>query len=199
MIEILINLDTTLLLYLNSLHTPFFDKLMWFLSMSKVWIPLYLVIFAFIFRRFELRKASFALLLLLLAVSLADLTSVKLFKEVFERLRPSQNPQIANLLHLHQFEDGEFYKGGLYGFVSSHAANTFGLACFTSLIFNIKAYTFFIFIWAFLVSYSRIYLGVHYPFDILGGALVGTVIALLFYFLFNFVLKKWPDLKLTLP
>jgi len=197
--EILINWDTNWLLFFNGLHTPFLDSIMWFFSQSKVWIPLYLAIFAFIFRKLNLREASFALLRLLLVVGLADLISVKLFKEVFQRLRPSHNPEISGLLHLHKYNDGQFYTGGLYGFVSSHAANTFALASFTSLIFRIKPYSILIITWAVIVSYSRIYLGVHYPFDILGGAILGTIIALLFYYLFNFVLKKWPDLKLTPP
>ena len=106
------------------------------------------------------------------------------------RFRPSHNPQIADLLHLHVHDDGELYRGGKFGFVSSHAANTFAVAMFSSLIFRFKSYVLFIFFWAAIVSYSRIYLGVHYPLDILGGALLGGIISLISYFILTKVSIK---------
>ena len=135
MLEFLINWDTELLLYLNSLHNTFFDEFMWIVTGTKIWIPLYLLIIFALFQKFKRREAFLILVFFISAVALADLISVKLFKEVFERFRPSQNPAISDFLHLHIFEDGGLYKGGKYGFVSSHAANTFAVASFSSLIF----------------------------------------------------------------
>ena len=197
MLELLISWDTELLVYLNSFHNSFFDGFMWLITGTKIWIPLYLVIIFFTFKKFEWKEATLIFLFMIVAVALADLSSVKLFKEVFMRFRPSHNPEIANFLHLHAYEDGSFYRGGNYGFVSSHAANTFAVAMFSSFVFRIKNYIFFIFFWAAIVSYSRIYLGVHYPFDILGGALLGSFVSLFFYKILTLTQKKWPDLKLT--
>ena len=108
--------------------------------------------------------------------SLADQISVKVFKEGFERLRPSHNPEIKDLIHT-----VKGYRGGQFGFVSSHAANTFAMAFFTSKLFRNRYYSWFIFIWAAVVSYSRIYLGVHYPLDIIGGALLGMLLGYLVF------------------
>lgn len=197
MLELLLNWDTELLIFLNSLHNTFFDRFMWIITGTKIWIPLYLIILIAIFWKFKIKEALLIIVFFITAVALADLISVKLFKEVFMRFRPSHNPQIADFLHLHVHDDGGLYRGGKFGFVSSHAANTFAVAMFSSLVFRLKKYTFFIFLWAITVSYSRIYLGVHYPFDILGGALLGVFISLILYFILIQAQKKWPDLKHT--
>jgi undecaprenyl-diphosphatase len=105
-----------------------------------------------------------------LVVTLADQTSVHLFKNVFERLRPCHNPEIRELIHL---AASKCY--GKFGFVSSHAANSFGVAVFLALAFKTRWFSWFILAWALLVSYSRIYLGVHYPADIIVGGLLGAV------------------------
>lgn len=197
MLEFLLNWDTDFLVFLNSLHNAFFDGFMWAITGTKIWIPLYLLILFFIFKKFELKEAFLIVLFFIAAVALADLTSVRLFKEVFMRFRPSHNPLISDFLHLHVYDDGSLYRGGKFGFVSSHAANTFAVAMFSSLIFRIKNYIFFIFFWASIVSYSRIYLGVHYPLDILGGALLGIFISYIFYFFLTKAQNKWLDLKHT--
>jgi undecaprenyl-diphosphatase len=126
---------------------------------------------------------------IVLAITLADQISVKCFKFVFERLRPSHNPEIKNQVNI---LNG--YRGGQFGFVSSHAANTFALAAFTTRLFRNRYFAWFIFIWAAVVSYSRIYLGVHYPLDILGGAILGMILGYLVFYLYklagNRFLKK---------
>ena len=173
--EQLIALDTRLFLFLNGLHSSFGDAVMWYISETKTWIPLYAVIIFFIFKEYK-KRGFLPLIFIILVILLADKISVYGFKFVFERFRPTHNPEIADLVHI--VKD---YRGGKYGFVSSHAANTFGLASFTSLLFANKKYTWFIYIWAAVVSYSRIYLGVHYPGDILGGAMLGWLIGYLVF------------------
>lgn len=184
MIETLDALDRSLFLWFNALHHPWADSLMWVVSGTKTWIPLYLVVLFFIIRQ----QRWYGLLTLVFAVLVivaADQASVKLFKDVFERLRPTHQPAIADLVHT-----VNNYRGGRYGFVSSHAANTFGFATFTLLFFRLRHYTLAILLWASLVSYSRIYLGVHYPGDILGGALLGAVLGWLMYTLNGLAHKK---------
>ncbi len=171
MIGYLHKIDVQLFLFLNSFNSPFFDKIMVFISGRIEWLPLYLFLVFWIFYRFR-RKGLLFLALTLMVFALTDFTSVHLFKNVFERLRPCRNPELEGLVHL---VNGKC--GGMYGFISSHAANTFGLAVFMSLIFRQKWLVISIMIWATVVSYSRIYLGVHYPFDVIGGAIWGSLIA----------------------
>ena len=119
----------------------------------------------------------------ILTFALADSLSVVLFKDVFERLRPCHNPEFDGIIHLLE------YKGGYFGFVSSHAANVFALATFTLLYLKKRLYTILIIVWATLVSYSRIYVGKHYPGDVICGALFGILIALIIFYIFQKVVK----------
>ncbi|PKP22047.1 MAG: phosphatase PAP2 family protein [Bacteroidetes bacterium HGW-Bacteroidetes-21] len=183
--ETLIQLDKSLFLFLNSLHSSYGDTLMWIITSTYTWIPLYALIVFFIVRKYKI-QAIWIILFAILSVAASDLISVHLFKEVFCRLRPSHNPEFFGQIHI--VND---YKGGTFGFVSSHAANSFAIAVFTLLIIKRKWYTFSIILWALIVCYSRIYLGVHYPADIIGGAVIGILNAYLFYKLLNkFFLKK---------
>lgn len=170
MLDRLIALDTNLFLWLNSFHSPVWDKIMWVISGKIEWLPLYLAILGYIIYKFRWRSIVI-ILLLILTITLADQLAVKAFKEVFQRLRPSHNPAIANVVHI--VND---YRGGSFGFVSNHAANSFALASFMACFFRRNWFSLSIIAWASLVSYSRIYLGVHYPGDILGGALLGSII-----------------------
>ncbi|HIE16051.1 MAG TPA: phosphatase PAP2 family protein [Bacteroidales bacterium] len=144
-------------------------------SNKYVWIPLYLFFVFLIIRKYK-TQSWIILLATILLLAFSDLTSVHLFKNVFMRYRPSHNLELQGLVHL---IDG--YKGGLYGFVSSHAANSFGFATFMALLFKNRWGGILLLLWAVLVSYSRIYIGVHYPADIVGGALLGILGATLFY------------------
>ncbi len=184
MLEKLIALDTALFLFLNGLHNPFMDKIMWWTSETITWIPLYAVVLFFVFKKLKW-KGLLTLLFMVLIVVLADQGSVKLFKNVFQRLRPCHNQQIADFVHL-----VKNHCGGQFGFVSSHAANTFAFATFSAFFFRNKKFSYFILFWAAFVSYSRIYLGVHFPGDILGGALLGSIIGFGIFKLYEFVYAK---------
>ncbi|MFO8087901.1 MAG: phosphatase PAP2 family protein [Bacteroidales bacterium] len=180
--ETLIQFDKEIFVALNQFHSPFFDQLMWWISDKYIWIPLYAFLVYLIFR--HKKKEGFIILVLIaLVVTLSDQTSVKIFKEGFERLRPCHNPELDSLIHLVNNKCG-----GQYGFVSSHAANTFSVAVFLSLLLSkhIRRIAYPLLFWAMLVSYSRIYLGVHYPADIIGGAILGTFWGLTIYFGYSF-------------
>jgi undecaprenyl-diphosphatase len=170
MLEKLNSIDTQIFLWLNSFHSPLGDKIMWFISGKTEWIPLYFFLIVFLIYRFR-KQSMLILAFAILAVILADQLAVHAFKEVFERLRPSHEPDIQQQVHIINN-----YRGGLYGFVSNHAANTFALVTFLGFILRGKYIVYFLFFWASLVSYSRIYLGVHYPGDILCGAMLGILI-----------------------
>lgn len=179
MIAFLESLDRSLLLFINGWNSPLFDHIMWFISGKTSWIPLYLALLFFIVRK-ERKYWWLAFIALGLAITLADQISVKGFKEVFERYRPSHNLELKGLLH-----HVKGYHGGMYGFVSSHAANSFAIAVFLALFFKNRKASIALIAWATIVSYSRVYLGVHYPADIVCGAILGATMAFLSYSIYQ--------------
>ncbi|WP_375416098.1 phosphatase PAP2 family protein [uncultured Hymenobacter sp.] len=173
-IAYLIDLDRRLLLWANEYHTPALDALMSFASNRLSWLPAYAALLLWLGWYFR-RRAWRLLPLLLLAVGLADVITSRLFKPYFGRLRPCHEPSLQGLLHL------PAGCGGQFGFLSSHAANSVALAVFLALGLPGGGRRFFwfralLFGWAALLSYSRLYLGAHYPSDVLGGALVGALL-----------------------
>jgi len=180
--ETLLSWDTGLFLKLNGLHSAWWDTAMLFFTRKESWLPLYLVLLILIIRNFR-GKSWLILVFLLLGLVVSD-QSCNLFKELVERLRPGYDPAIKNLTHI------VLRKGGEFGFPSSHAANSFFVMVFTGYLFRNRLSLAILLIWALLVSYSRIYVGAHFPLDILGGWTVGILAGWSFYRLMNWVEMK---------
>lgn len=194
MLEKLIHIDTQILLAINGWHTPWADTLMWIISAKETWIPLYLLLVGLLVWRYRkpamtsmkwLQKVPACVVIIVvigLAVGAADFVASGILKDWVARPRPSRVPELEGVLHL---VNG--YKSGRYGFVSSHAANTMACGLLFSLIWRNKIATVGLMLWVAANCYSRMYLGVHYPLDIFGGLMVGTLVALTAYVL----LWKW--------
>jgi undecaprenyl-diphosphatase len=184
MLEFLQKIDEWLLLIINGSNSLFFDNLMYWISGTKSWLPLYLV-FLLLIIWYKRKKSLIIIPLIILLITLADQSSVHLFKEVFERLRPCHNPELQEYIHL-----VKGHCGGKYGFISSHAANTFALAVFLKSIYRIRWLSVLLLSWATIVSYSRIYIGVHYPFDVIAGAVWGALLGYGIYRLYLLLESK---------
>ena len=189
--DYLIHIDQQWLLAINGWHSEWADILMWYISKSTTWLPLYALLVGLIVYRFgilspslcrEGRRGSSLLRVLIIlagfavAVGMSDFISSGIIKPWVCRLRPTHEPEIAGLIHL---VNG--YTGGLYGFVSSHAANTMACALLFALLYRNKYATVGLMLWVALNCYSRMYLGVHYPADIIGGLAIGALMATLTY------------------
>lgn len=184
------NLDHELFLFLNGLHVDWLDPVMTFISSEMGWIPFYAILLYLVFRKSGWRGLLFVVIGVVILITCSDQLSSHVFKPVFQRLRPCHDPLIQDLVHL---PNG--HCGGQYGFISSHACNTFALASFIALIMNkfYKKIGLLMFIWAALVSYSRIYMGVHFPGDVLCGAAVGMILGFGIGHLLLIVMKKIQD------
>lgn len=180
------DIDARLLLIVNGAHSPFFDSVMWCISGRWIWVPFYAVLAYLLFRRMSWKRASICLVTIGLIILAADQTCATLIRSEIGRLRPANlNNPLSSFVHV---VNG--YRGGRYGFPSCHAANTFALAVFMSLVIRHKWFTVMMFSWAFVVSYSRMYLGVHYFGDLFCGATIGSLFAVLFYYLQNYLFKR---------
>lgn len=180
------DIDARLLLIMNGAHSPFFDSVMWCISGRWIWVPFYAVLAYLLFRRMSWKRASICLVTIGLIILAADQTCATLIRPEIGRLRPANlNNPLSSFVHV---VNG--YRGGRYGFPSCHAANTFALAVFMSLVIRHKWFTVMMFSWAFVVSYSRMYLGVHYFGDLFCGATIGSLFAVLFYYLQNYLFKR---------
>ncbi len=183
MIEFLEEIDRSIVVAINGWNSPFMDEVMWWISARITWIPLYLLLLFIAYKSLSRNQLFLFLGLIGLTIALTDLTSVHLFKNVFLRYRPSHNLLLTDHLHYYLIKPGEYYKGGEYGFVSSHAANFFAIITFVSLVLKAR-YPKLVYPLLFigiLIAYSRIYLGVHYLSDVFVGGLVGSAIAFLVY------------------
>lgn len=190
MLEQLVHIDTEILLAINGWHAPWVDTLMWIISAKTTWIPLYLLLIGLLVWRYRqpaptpikwLQKVPVCVVMIVviaLAVGAADFIASGILKDWVARPRPTRVPELEGMLHL---VNG--YKSGQYGFVSSHAANTMAVALLFSLIWRNKIATVGLMLWVAANCYSRMYLGVHYPTDILGGLIVGSLVAVGGYWL----------------
>jgi undecaprenyl-diphosphatase len=188
MLEQLLHIDTEILLAINGWHAPWADTLMWIISAKATWIPLYLLLIGLLVWRYRkpamtsvkwLQRVPACVVMIVvigLAVGAADFIASGIVKDLVALPRPTRVPELECVLHL-----GNGYRSGRYGFVSSHAANTMAVALLFSLIWRNKIATVGLMLWVAANCYSRMYLGVHYPTDILGGLMVGALVAALVY------------------
>lgn len=188
MLEQLIHIDTEILLAINGWHAPWADRMMWIISAKATWIPLYALLIGLLVWRYRkpaprsmkwLQKVPVCVVLIVViaaAIGLADFIASGILKEWVARPRPTRVPELEGVLHL---VNG--YRSGRFGFVSSHAANTMACALLFSLIWRNKIATIGLMLWVAMNCYSRMYLGVHYPTDILGGLIVGSLVAVAAY------------------
>jgi len=174
-LEQLIEWDKAVFLFLNNTHTPFWDHFMWIYTGRLTWVPLILSLLFVLFRK-NWKEALLVVVALALTITLCDQFASSLCKPYFARFRPAQDPEFSPFV---QIVNG--YRGGRYGFISSHAANSFGAVVLLALIFRNRLFTISAVVWAIVNCYSRIYLGVHYPGDILAGTVAGIVIAVIVY------------------
>lgn len=171
MLETLKTFDESLFLFLNDYHTTFLDNLMWLFSDKLFWVPLYVWFLWLFYRKFPTQYWTVLIAIILMIVFSDQLCN--LFKENVMRFRPSHEPHLQSIIHT---VNG--YKGGMYGFYSGHASNAFAVAFFiiTAMARERKYIIPVALIYATLTAYSRVYLGVHYPGDILTGAITGTLL-----------------------
>jgi len=181
MIEEILKLDSQLFLFLNNLGSPTFDNFWIYLSYKESNILFYLALLIFYFfsesKKIKLSEVFYSLLFIAIMIAIADQTA-NLFKDSFQRLRPCCNESLISFVRLVNESCG-----GKYGFFSAHASNSFSLAVFFGLLFKNK-FRFIIYMtlfYAFLISFSRIYLGVHFPLDIFFGGVYGIITGLVIF------------------
>lgn len=175
MLNWLQEVDTSLFLWLNGLHHPTMDIVMEWITYKQHWYPFYAILLAWLIWK-EKMQAVWPIVVIILSIIAADQICSSVLKPLVARPRPCYEPTVQAFVHL----TGGC--GGTYGFASSHAANSFALIVVLYFFFQkTNKIVKYLFIWAIIVSYSRIYVGVHYPLDVLAGAGIGTLVASLIY------------------
>ena len=184
--ETLSTIDSDLFLFLNGLHTDWLDEVMIAITQMWVWVPLYLLLIYWTVKQYG-KRCWWIFLAVGIVVFCSDQLSAHVCKPLFQRLRPCYNADLQDLIYL-----PKGLAGGKYGFVSSHAANTFAVAAFLTptLCKNRNWMGFVLYLWAFISSYSRIYLGFHYPGDIFCGAILGILVGLILWKVFQIAIVK---------
>ena len=184
MIEKILSLDTELLIYLNNLGSTQYDGLWLIITNQLNWLPLFLLLLYVIFKKLGTKQTLYLLLFVALLITFTD-QATNLVKNGFQRLRPCADPKVNSLIRVVQFR-------GSFSFFSGHAANSMAVATF--IYFNLKRYSkyfYMLFLWPLIFAYSRIYLGLHYPVDILSGYLFGVFSGFMFYKLHQAAQRKY--------
>ncbi len=179
--QAILQADRSAFLVINGAHSPGADTFFWYVSDPRIWFPVYVLFLILIKLRWGWRGLWWSLPVAALMILCTDTGSVVLFKNTVQRLRPTHEPALTGLVHTVRG-----HLGGDFGFVSTHAANHFGLAAFmTGILLRKPWWTLWLLLtWAALIGYSRVYLGVHYPGDVIVGGLYGAIIGLLAFRLF---------------
>lgn len=184
MLEKIITLDKELFIFLNGLGSETYDGFWLFITDQKDWIPFFLLLLYLVYKKTGIKQTIFVILLIAALVTITDQTT-NFFKFRFERLRPCNNPEINSLIRVVK-------SSATFSFFSGHAANTMAVATFLFLLLkNQFKYFGIIFLWPLIFAYSRIYLGLHYPSDIICGYLCGLTFGFLMFKIYQIVQKKY--------
>ena len=185
MLENILPYEEYLLYLINHTHIYFLDCFMWLVSKTQVWIPLFILLLFLLIYKKSYKDWLPILIVIALVFLFCDQFSSGICKPYFSRLRPTHHPDFMNEVRvLHG------YRGGKHGFISGHAANAFGFATITALLFRNKMYAFAIYGFAFMIAYSRVYLGVHFISDILAGSISGIIIGVIMYLIYRLYTKN---------
>ena len=184
MLQKLLEIDRDVFIFLNSLGSENFDGFWLFITKQFNWIPVFAIILYLTFKRLGWRHALLIIILIALLITLTDQTT-NLFKKGFERLRPGNNPEIAGFIRAVQTRNS-------FSFISGHASNSMAVAFFLYRVLRpYLKYMGFIFLWPLIFAYSRIYLGLHYPGDILMGYLWGISMSLIMLWVYRILRDKF--------